>query len=158
MHNLGKLKVGRRVESARPSGRIDLDTTLQYGYASGHPALHSLIKKLVTTVYFPLIPYKGGPSVIISGGSADGLAKVYDVFLNAWDEGVHRIEDREGLLVEEFVYPPAIAQARSRNPNIVAVKMDAEGALAYGDGSLLDVLSKWDDSKGKRPHILYTVP
>ncbi|KAF9769326.1 hypothetical protein IL306_013270 [Fusarium sp. DS 682] len=36
--------------------------------------------------------------------------------------------------------------------------MDHEGLLAYGEGSLSDVLQNWDPAKGKRPHVLYTIP
>lgn len=109
-------------------------------------------------MYHPDIPYKGGADVIVSGGAADGLAKVYEVFFNAWDEDFHKVEDREGLLVEEFVYPPAVVQVRHKDVNIVPVKMDDEGMIAYGKGGLLEVLETWDLSKGRRPHMLYTVP
>ena len=153
-----KLRIERATNCSHVSQQTDLDTALQYGIASGYPPLYAWLRKLVLTVYHPGVPYPGGPNLIISGGSADGLAKVYDVFFNFWDKDVHRVEDREGLLVEEFVYPPALAQVRSRDPNIVPVKMDTEGALADGPGGLLDVLENWDFTKGKRPHMFYSVP
>ena len=37
------------------------------------------------------------------------------------------------------------------------VKIDLEGMIPTGPGSLEDVLENWDDSKGQRPHMMYTV-
>jgi hypothetical protein len=39
----------------------------------------------------------------------------------------------------------------------VPVKIDLEGMIPTGPGSLEDVLENWDDSKGQRPHMMYTV-
>ena len=51
----------------------------------------------------------------------------------------------------------AIQAARPRGLNIVPVAIDDEGMLADGKGGLEDVLENWDMSKGKRPHLIYTV-
>ena len=40
---------------------------------------------------------------------------------------------------------------------IVPVKIDLEGMLPYGPGGLEDVLENWDESKGRRPHMMYTI-
>ena len=37
------------------------------------------------------------------------------------------------------------------------VAIDDEGMLAEGPGGLRDVLENWDTSKGRRPHLMYTV-
>lgn len=150
--------IPRTSVSERPHRTVDLDTSLQYGSSQGYPPLYAWLKKLVNTVYHPNIPYKGGTDVMINGGSADGLSKVYELLFNYWDEDVNNIRDREGLLIEEFVYGPPIAQLRPRDVNIVPVKMDMEGMLAHGPGGLLDVLENWDPSRGKRPHAVYLIP
>lgn len=153
-----RLKIPRSTKSSHVSQHIDIETALQYGIAQGYPPLYAWLRKLTTMVYHPNIPYSGGANIIVSGGAADGLAKVFDVFFNAWDEDVNSIEQREGLLVEEFTYPAALAQVRHKDVNIVSVKMDSEGMLADGVGGLSDVLKNWESSKGKRPHMLYIVP
>lgn len=40
---------------------------------------------------------------------------------------------------------------------VVPVKIDLEGMIPTGPGSLEDVLENWDDSKGRRPHMMYTI-
>jgi DNA-binding transcriptional MocR family regulator len=51
----------------------------------------------------------------------------------------------------------AIQAARPRGLQIVPVTIDLEGMLPTGPGGLEDVLENWDESKGKRPHLMYTV-
>ncbi|KAH8893574.1 aromatic amino acid aminotransferase [Thozetella sp. PMI_491] len=152
------LRIPRTAAGPNSIRRIDLDTALQYGSAQGYPPLHAWLKKLANSVYHPNIPYDGGADVLINGGSADGLAKIYELLFNPWDQDVNDFSDREGLLVEEFVYAPPIAQIRPKDVNVVPVKMDMEGLLAHGPGGLLDVVKNWDVSRGKMPHVLYLIP
>lgn len=51
----------------------------------------------------------------------------------------------------------AIQGSRPRGLTITTVKIDDEGMIAAGPGGLEDVLEKWDYSRGKRPHLVYTV-
>ena len=51
----------------------------------------------------------------------------------------------------------AVQTARPRGLQVVPVKIDVEGMLPSGPGGLEDVLENWDESKGKRPHLMYTV-
>lgn len=74
-----------------------------------------------------------------------------------WSEERDWIKEREGLLVEEFAYMNAIQAAKPRGLNIVPVAIDEEGMKASGKGGLEDVLENWDPSRGKRPHLIYTV-
>lgn len=138
--------------------RVDLATALQYGTAQGFPPLYSWIRNWTNSVYHSAIPYQGKADVVICGGSADGLSKIYDLLFNEWDSTVNRLQDREGLLVEEMVYIPPIAQTKHKDVNIVPVKMDAEGMIVDGSGGLLDVLESWNEADGKRPHALYLIP
>ncbi|KAH6983561.1 aromatic amino acid aminotransferase [Ilyonectria sp. MPI-CAGE-AT-0026] len=152
------ISIQRRSQGTNSVRKVDLDTALQYSGSQGYPALYAWLKKLANTVYHPNIPYNGGADVMINGGSADGLWKVYELLFNHWDKDLNKIQDREGLIVEEFVYGPPIAQIKPRDVNIVPVKMDAEGMLAYGTGGLQDVLQNWDYTRGKRPHVVYIIP
>jgi DNA-binding transcriptional MocR family regulator len=51
----------------------------------------------------------------------------------------------------------AVQSCRPRGMAVVPVKMDMEGMLPTGPGGLEDVLENWDDSQGRRPHLMYTV-
>ncbi|KKY15899.1 putative aromatic amino acid aminotransferase [Phaeomoniella chlamydospora] len=137
--------------------KIDITTALQYGTAQGYPALYTWLRQFTNEVYHPNIPYEGGAEIILDCGNTDGLSKVYEVFFNHWDRDRDWIREREGLLVEEFAYSPAVGGTAPRDVNIVPVAIDSEGMLAYGKGGLLEVMENWDFSKGKRPHLMYTV-
>jgi len=64
-------------------------------------------------------------------------------------------------LQSQVSYIPPIHIARDLTylggVQIVTVKIDLEGMLPNGPGGLEDVLENWDEAKGKRPHLLYTV-
>ncbi|UQC76709.1 aromatic amino acid aminotransferase [Colletotrichum lupini] len=153
-----QLRIPRRGDELGSVRNVDLTTALQYGSASGFPPLYAWLRKLTTTIYHPNIPYDGGADIIVNGGSADGLFKVFELLFNPWDKTSGDARNREGLIVEEFVYGPPIAQLKPKDVNIVPVKMDTEGMLAYGTGSLCHVLETWDCELGKRPHVVYLVP
>ena len=136
--------------------KIDLESALQYGTAQGYPPLYSFVRQFTRENMHPNVPYEGGPEIILTCGSTDGFSKSIEALSNAWSEG-DPIALREGLLVEEFAYMGAIQTARPRGMNIVPVAIDEEGMCAEGVGALSDVLENWDTSKGKRPHLLYTV-
>ncbi|KXJ93081.1 pyridoxal phosphate-dependent transferase [Microdochium bolleyi] len=140
-----------------PFKRIDLATALQYGQATGFPPLLSFVRQFAREVLHPNVPYKGGPEVILTVGSTDGNSKVLELFVNNWVEGKNDIRDRPGLVTETYMYPAVLSQARPRGVNVVGVTMDDEGMLPYGPGGLEDVLSNWDYSKGRRPHLMYSV-
>ena len=137
--------------------KIDLKTALQYGTAQGYPPLYSFLRQFTTENLHPNVPYKGGPEIILTCGSTDGFAKTLEALTNTWNEDKDPIADKEGLLVEEFCYMNAIGAARPRGLNIVPVAIDDEGMKAHGTGGLYQVLSTWDEGRGKRPHLIYTV-
>jgi DNA-binding transcriptional MocR family regulator len=153
-----RVHIPRSSQGPNSVRKVNLDTALQYGSAQGYPPLHAWLLKLTNSVYHPNIPYRGGADIMINGGSADGLSKIYELLFNYWDKDLNDIRDREGLIVEEFVYAPPIAQVRQRDVNIVPIRIDSQGMLAYGTGSLFDVLQNWDSAQGRRPHALYIIP
>jgi hypothetical protein len=137
--------------------RIDLATALQYGTAAGYPPLHSFIRQFVRENLHPNVPYAGGPETILTCGATDGFSKVVEAFANTWNEERDWIREREGILCEEFAYMNAIQTVTPRGINVVPVAMDTEGMMVAGKGGLANVLENWDFSRGKRPHLMYTV-
>ena len=137
--------------------KIDLKTALQYGTAQGYPPLYSYLRQFTTENLHPNVPYKGGPEIILTCGATDGLSKTLEALTNTWNEDRDWIGYKEGLLVEEFCYMNAIQAARPSGMNIVPVTIDDGGMKAHGKGGLFDVLKNWDQGRGKRPHLIYTV-
>ena len=142
---------------SNPLQKIDLTTALQYGQAQGYPPLYSFLRQLTRENLHPNVPYLDGPEIILTDGSTDGFAKSIEALSNTWSEGRDWEREREGILCEEFAYMNAIQAARPRGLQVVPVTIDFEGMLPTGPGGLQDVLENWDDSKGKRPHLMYTV-
>lgn len=137
--------------------KIDLTTALQYGQANGYLPLTSFIRQFSRDLLHPNVPYRGGPEVVFTVGSTDGMSKSLEVFSNIWVEGKNDIRERPGLVTDIFMYANVLTQVLPRGIQVVAIEMDEEGMAPYGPGSLEDVLGNWDYSKGKRPHLLYTV-
>jgi DNA-binding transcriptional MocR family regulator len=137
--------------------KIDLASALQYGQAQGYPPLYKFLLDFTNMNSMTRVPYAGGPDIALTVGSTDGFSKCMQAFVNDWLEGRDKPEDKEGLLVEQFAYMSAVSTARPHGMNIAPVAIDDQGMLAYGKGALEDVLENWDFSKGKRPHLMYTV-
>ena len=105
----------------------------------------------------PNVPYAGGPEIILTCGNTDGFFKSVEALSDVWVENKDPVEDRQGIIVGEFSYMNAIQAARPRGLNIVPVTIDGEGMTAGGEGGLAEVLENWDGSRGRRPHLMYTV-
>lgn len=151
------LTVPHASATPNPLQKIDLTTALQYGTAQGYPPLYSFLRQFATEHLHPNIPYAGGADIILTNGNTDGLAKTIEALSNIWDEDRDWIRERPGLLVEEFAYMNAVQAGKPRGLQIVPVKIDLEGMLSDGPGGLEDVLANWDEKKGRRPHLMYTV-
>ncbi|KIW01507.1 hypothetical protein, variant [Verruconis gallopava] len=137
--------------------KIDLTTALQYGTAQGYPPLYQFLTEFTRDYLHPNVPYKGGPEIILTVGNTDGFAKCMQAFAEEWHEGEDPPSERQGCLVEEYAYMNAIQQVQSKGLNVVPVRMDEGGMTTEGPGGLRDVLENWDFSKGKMPHLMYTV-
>ncbi|KAK3325849.1 pyridoxal phosphate-dependent transferase [Apodospora peruviana] len=138
--------------------RIDLASALQYGQAQGYPPLLAWVRQFTRDHLHPGVPYRGGPEVTLTNGATDGFSKTLDLFVNSWTEGINDIRDQPGLVCETFVYPSILSQSSPRGVQVAPITADEFGMVATGkEGSLEDVLANWDDSKGKRPHLMYTV-
>ncbi|KAK4204278.1 putative aromatic amino acid aminotransferase [Triangularia verruculosa] len=136
--------------------KIDLATALQYGMAQGYPPLLNWIRQFTREHLHPDVPYKGGPEVVLTCGSTDGFAKALNLLVTPWRD-TDPIEERPGMLCENYVYTNIPNQATPLGVQMVPVKSDEDGMAVSGPGGLEDVLANWDTTKGKRPHIMYTV-
>jgi DNA-binding transcriptional MocR family regulator len=149
--------VPKTVDESDPAKKIDLATALQYGRAQGYPPLLSWVRQFTREHLHPDTPYRDGPEVVLSCGSTDGFSKTLNLFVDQWTEGINAASERPGLLCENFVYANVLSQAQPLGVQIVPVKADTGGMVVKGPGGLEDVLANWDPSKGKRPHLMYTV-
>ncbi|RAL61701.1 hypothetical protein DID88_002769 [Monilinia fructigena] len=142
---------------SNPLQKIDLTTALQYGQAQGYPPLYSFVRQFALQNLHPNVPYKGGAEIIITCGSTDGFSKVVEALTNVWSEEKDWIRERPAILCEEFAFMTAVQSCRPRGIQVVPVKIDLQGMIPTGPGSLEDVLENWDESQGRRPHMMYTV-
>ncbi|PGH01113.1 hypothetical protein GX51_05429 [Blastomyces parvus] len=152
-----RLTIPKESNNPNPATRIDLTTALQYGTAQGYPPLLSFIRRFARENLHPNVPYANGPEVILTCGATDGFSKTIEALTNVWDKDRDWIRDRESILCEEFVYMNAIQTVRPRGINVVTVAMDSDGMMVGGERGLKAILENWDFSRGKRPHLMYTV-
>ncbi|KAJ5689228.1 hypothetical protein N7462_003620 [Penicillium macrosclerotiorum] len=139
------------------SRKIDLSTALQYGTAEGYPPLLAFLRQFTRDHLHPNVPYAEGPEIILTCGNTDGFSKAIELFTNVWNPDRDWIQQRQGVLCEEFAYMNAIQTISPRGLNVVSVGMDGQGMRAAGKGGLADVLENWDFRRGWRPHLMYTV-
>lgn len=137
--------------------RIDVSSALQYGTAQGYPSLAAFLRRFTRDHLHPDVPYTPGPDIILTNGNTDGFSKSLELLSDPWSEDTDSASERPGLLVEDFCYMNAIQAAAPRGLQIVPVAMDTGGMRRDGPGGLVDVLENWDEKKGKRPHLMYTV-
>lgn len=140
-----------------PIEKIDLATALQYGSSDGYPPLLAWIRNFAREYLHPNVPYEGGVDVVLTVGSTDGLSKTLELFVDAWNPVRDDISTRPGLLCEGFIYGNVLSQIAPKGMQVVTVEADADGMVPYGPGGLEDVLANWDETKGRRPHVMYTV-
>jgi len=152
-----RLVVPKESSVPDPLRMIDLKSALQYGQAEGYPPLYWFVRQFTREHLHPTVPYHGGPEIILTCGSTDGLSKTLQALSNEWSAEHDPVDERPALLCETYCYMNAIQTATPRGFNIAPVAIDDEGMLATGPGGLEDVLENWDFSKGRRPHLLYTV-
>ncbi|OAX80685.1 hypothetical protein ACJ72_04974 [Emergomyces africanus] len=152
-----RLTVPKESNSTNPTTRIDLTTALQYGTVQGYPPLLAFIRQFVRENLHPNVPYADGPEVILTCGATDGFSKTVEALTTVWDKDRDWIRDRESILCEEFAYMNAIQTVRPRGINVVTVAMDSDGMMVDGKRGLADILENWDFSRGRRPHLMYTV-
>lgn len=117
-----------------------LRSSLQYGHGAG---MADTLRTVTEINNF----YHTAPNhvVTMSLGNADAITKCFRL-LGA---------PGEYFLAEEFTFGPMPIAADAHGVKWVPVKMDAGGMIPE---EMEKILKNWDNSLGRRPHVLYTVP
>ena len=127
-----------------PNRQIDLASALQYQSSSGYPSLADFVHDwAVNHQNQGKIPY-AEPQTLITGGAIDGLAKCLSTFVSEGDS----------ILVEEYMYFSAKDAMLPLGVTLVPVRLDDEGISAE---DLRRILENWDESRHKKPRLMYTV-
>ncbi|KNC78098.1 hypothetical protein SARC_09449 [Sphaeroforma arctica JP610] len=122
----------------------DLSETLQYSATPGLPRLVDLWTNIIEKEHTPSTAHAWG--VGVTTGSQDGLAKIFDMFL----------DENTSLLVEAPTYSGALASLVPLGCNLVKIPTDSDGLIPE---ELDATLSNWDCSvDGVKPKVLYTIP
>ena len=108
----------------------------------GYLPLIESLRRLTDLLHNPPYEYAQIPT----GGNTDATTKVFRALLEADDT----------LLVEDFEFAPPIAAARALGAGVRGMQIDTKGVVPE---ALDELLSTWDTKlKGKKPHVMYTVP
>jgi aromatic amino acid aminotransferase I len=134
-------KSGPGTENA-PSGVLDLNVILQYGLSNGFPELADKFQELNELLHGRANTDQG---VYLSLGNTDGVSKTFSLF----------VEPGDIVLCEEFSFSSSLNSGRAKGAVFWPVKMDEHGLIPE---DLDSVLTHWDESAGKKPHLLYTIP
>lgn len=122
---------------------FNLATALQYGPATGLARTQAFIREFTERVYAPAYD---NWTTLVHTGNTDGWSRIAKLLLNPGDT----------LLVEEWVYPSALASTRPIGLRWHAVPVDSQGMRA---DALRETLAEWDVvNNGPRPRVIYTVP
>nr|XP_031859815.1 uncharacterized protein CI109_004663 [Kwoniella shandongensis]KAA5526887.1 hypothetical protein CI109_004663 [Kwoniella shandongensis] len=125
-----------------PSSPYSISQALQYSSPAGHVTLLDFTRELTAKLHTPAY---GDWTTLLNTGSTDGWNKVCTLLLESGDH----------ILVEEQIYPSAQAAFIPLGVKAAMISVDGEGAKA---DSLEQILSNWDEKRGRRPHVLYIVP
>ncbi|RPD55468.1 L-tyrosine:2-oxoglutarate aminotransferase [Lentinus tigrinus ALCF2SS1-7] len=114
--------------------------SLAYGHGAG-------LADALRTVTELNVAYHHAPHHVatMTLGNADAITKVFRIL------GAHG----DHFLADEFTFGPMPIAAEAHGVKWVPVRIDAGGIIPE---ELEKVLAHWDYKRGKRPHVLYTVP
>ncbi|KAJ3342140.1 hypothetical protein HDU93_003356 [Gonapodya sp. JEL0774] len=133
-----KLRSGKSVPMGLEATAIAND----YGMPNGYPSLRAWCHEFTSTVqHVPTSNFETS----ITLGSLGTMFLAFDLFVDRGDF----------ILCDAPTFTGALTPLRTIGAVPVDVPTDGEGVIPEG---LEKVLREWDDSKGKRPRIFYTVP
>ncbi|KAI0752916.1 L-tyrosine:2-oxoglutarate aminotransferase [Daedaleopsis nitida] len=117
-----------------------LRASLQYGHGAG-------LADTLRTVTEVNNYYHTAPNHVatMTLGNADAIAKVFRMLGAPGDH----------FLADEFTFGPMPIAAEAHGVKWVPVRIDSGGTIPQ---ELERILDSWDSRRGKRPHVLYTVP
>ncbi|XTI95554.1 PLP-dependent transferase [Cenococcum geophilum] len=120
----------------------DISTAFNYAQGTGSAQLLRFVTEHTELVHNP--PYADWRTTL-SIGSTSALDMALRMFTHRGDI----------LLSEEYTFATAVETAAPLGVRVVGVPMDAEGLVP---AALDALLSAWDDARGPKPFLLYTVP
>ena len=124
------------------AGPFDMAHGLDYSDSIGHQPLLRFITEHVEIVHNP--PYRDW-NVCLTCGSTSAFEIALRMLCNRGDT----------VLTESHTYPGFISTTVLLGLQKLGVGMDDEGLAPE---ELSRILETWDDSKGRRPSVLYTIP
>jgi len=128
----------------------DLSVALNYGQAQGSA---QMLRWITEHIEITNNPKYGDWWCSASSGSTGAFEIAVRMFCNG---GLEKEEaERDKMLVEEYSFSTAVETLEALGVTAVPVKMDGEGIVPE---DLERIISEWDEKKGRRPHVLYTVP
>ncbi|KZV76403.1 PLP-dependent transferase [Peniophora sp. CONT] len=122
---------------------LNLTKALQYNPVRGLDYVASTIDAFVGRAFQPgYADFK----TLIHTGNTDGWARVLQILAEPGDT----------VIGEEWIYASALTAGAPTGLKFISIDMDDEGMLP---DKLRERLAAWDESvKGRRPHLMYTVP
>jgi aromatic amino acid aminotransferase I len=127
---------------AKRRGLFNLSCGLNYSHSVGQQPLLRFVTEHVEIIHNP--PYSDW-SVCLTCGSTSAFEIVLRMFCNRG----------AAVFTEEYTYPGFISSTLLLGLHTVGIRMDDEGLIPE---DLARTLETWDDSKGNRPRVLYTIP
>ncbi|KAI8287235.1 Aminotransferase swnA [Colletotrichum sp. SAR11_240] len=121
---------------------FDLAKALNYGDAAGHAQLIRFVTEHVDLIHKP--QYEDWRTCLTCG-TTSALDIIFRMFVKPGDS----------VLFESLTYPPTIEIAEAQKFNPVGITMGTEGLIP---AELDRVLSTWDEVRGPKPFVLYTIP
>lgn len=117
-----------------------LKSSLQYGHGAGLADMLRTVAEL--NAYYHTAP-NHVPTMTL--GNADAIAKVFRMLGSPGDH----------FIADEFTFGPMPIAAEAHGVKWVSARVDSGGIIP---DELEKLLEKWDLKRGRRPHVLYTVP
>jgi len=134
-----KLKDGANITI----GEDEVKDALQYTYTQGYPPFCTQISSFMKRLYNP-VQGDDSWSNLVTSGSQDGLSRVFESIL----------DDSSSLIVEDPIYPGAVAALQSLPGHRLSVACDKYGMIPEELEALLDAQTPSDPMV----KAIYTIP
>ncbi|KAL2022694.1 hypothetical protein VTK56DRAFT_4775 [Thermocarpiscus australiensis] len=132
------------------SSEYDLSIALNYGQATGAAQMLRFVTEHVELV--GAAPRYADWRTCLTVGSTGALEQALRMLCDGSGRG-------DALLTEEYSFSTALETAAPLGVKVVGVPMDGEGLVPE---RMDEILTRWDEErkgrKGRKPHVLYTVP
>lgn len=120
----------------------DLSVVMNYGYSAGSPQMVRFLTEHMEMLHQP--PYDNWETSLTCG-TTSAIEIVLRMLCNPG----------EVILAEKYTYSGTITAAEGLGFSIQGIEMDDEGLVPE---HLDEVLDNWDCNRGRKPHVLYTIP